>query len=49
MLSLVSSAGVNWWGFAVGDAWVLSGLVGLLGLSAAGYLIREWVLQRGAA
>lgn len=49
MLLSVNSAGVNWWGFAEGDAWVLGALVALIGVAALAYVIHHWIAGRGRA
>ena len=49
MLLVVDSAGVNWWGFAEGEAWMLSALVACVALAACAYLIQQWIARRGSA
>jgi hypothetical protein len=49
MLLSVNSGGVNWWGFAEGDASVLSVLVALVGVAALAYVIHHWIGGRGKA
>lgn len=46
MLYVVNSAGVSWWGFMVGDAWVLSALVVFFALAASAYLALHFFQQR---
>ena len=46
MLWPVNSEGVKWWGYTVGDAWVLSALVIFVVLAAIGYLVQHIYQQR---